>query len=89
VRGSGRDGPRGAPHLRAEGAPAQGDPHRPGRGTILTLINELDVILAGDASAITWIKAGLNYCVPFAVSNLGLLAGKRAEQEKPAHRDGG
>jgi hypothetical protein len=48
-------------------------------GTILTAINQLDVILRGDATAITWIKCGLNYCVPFVVSNLGLLAGKRAD----------
>jgi hypothetical protein len=50
-------------------------------GTILTLINQLDVILQGNATAITWVKTGLNYCVPFIVSNLGLLAGKRAESE--------
>jgi hypothetical protein len=37
------------------------------------------VILAGDTSAATWIKAGLNLCVPFVVANLGLPAGKRAE----------
>ena len=43
-------------------------------GTILTLINQLDVILRGDATSITWVKAGLNNCVPFVVSNLGLLA---------------
>jgi hypothetical protein len=48
-------------------------------GTILTVINQLDVILSGDADALTWVKCGLNYCVPFVVSNLGLLAGKRAE----------
>jgi hypothetical protein len=48
-------------------------------GTILTLINQLDVIIRGDADALTWVKGGLNYCVPFVVSNLGLLAGKRAE----------
>jgi hypothetical protein len=48
-------------------------------GTVLTLINQADVMLAGDASAATWIKAGLNFCVPFVVSNLGLLVGKRAE----------
>jgi hypothetical protein len=48
-------------------------------GTILTAINQLDVILRGDATTITWIKCGLNYCVPFVVSNLGLLAGKTAE----------
>jgi hypothetical protein len=50
-------------------------------GTILTIINQADVILRGDATAVTWIKGGLNYCVPFVVSNLGLLAGKRAEIE--------
>jgi hypothetical protein len=54
-------------------------------GTILTLINQLDVILRGDATALTWVKAGLNYCVPFIVSNLGLLAGKRAEHEAASH----
>jgi hypothetical protein len=48
-------------------------------GTILTLINQLDVIIKGNADAFTWVKCGLNYCVPFVVSNLGLLAGKRAE----------
>jgi hypothetical protein len=51
-------------------------------GTILTLINQLDVIVKGDASTLTWVKAGLNYCVPFIVSNLGLLAGKRAEIDR-------
>jgi hypothetical protein len=54
-------------------------------GTILTLINQLDVILKGDATSLTWVKAGLNYCVPFIVSNLGLLAGKRAEAEHLDH----
>jgi hypothetical protein len=48
-------------------------------GTVLTLFNQGDVILRGEAAALTWIKAALNYCVPFVVSNLGLLAGKRAE----------
>jgi hypothetical protein len=48
-------------------------------GVILTLINQLDVFIKGDATALTWIKTALNFCVPFVVSNLGLLAGKRAE----------
>jgi hypothetical protein len=50
-------------------------------GLVLTAINQLDVIVQGDATAVTWIKTGLNFCVPFVVSNLGLLAGKRAERE--------
>lgn len=48
-------------------------------GIVLTLINQADVIIGGDASALTWVKVGLNFCVPFVVSNLGLVAGKRAE----------
>lgn len=57
-------------------------------GTILTLINQLDVFIKGDATALTGIKTALNFCVPFVVSNLGLLAGKRAEAEAldPADR---
>jgi hypothetical protein len=51
-------------------------------GLILTAINQADVILGGDATAATWIKTGLNFCVPFVVSNLGLLGGKRAEADR-------
>jgi hypothetical protein len=50
-------------------------------GTILFLINQADVVVRGNATVTTWIKVGLSYCVPFIVSNLGLLAGKRAEAE--------
>jgi len=56
-------------------------------GCVLTTINQLDVFLQGDATAVTFIKTGLNFCVPFVVSNLGLLAGKRAEAEGASDRD--
>ena len=52
-------------------------------GTLLFAINQLDVVLAGDASASTWIKGAVTYLVPFAVSNLGLLAGTRADERRP------
>jgi hypothetical protein len=48
-------------------------------GTLLTAINQADVILRGDATWATAAKAALNYLVPFIVSNLGLLAGRRTE----------
>lgn len=51
-------------------------------GLVLTVINQLDVILAGEASAVTWLKCGMNFLVPFIVSNLGLLSGRRST-EKP------
>ena len=46
-------------------------------GCVLTAINQLDVFLQGDATAAGFVKTALNFCVPFVVSNLGLLAGKR------------
>lgn len=51
-------------------------------GAILTLINQADVIAGGDATGLTWAKVAANFVVPFIISNLGLLAGKRAEPER-------
>jgi hypothetical protein len=51
-------------------------------GTILTAINQGNVILGGTATTLTWLKTGLDYCVPFVVSNLGLLAG-RGKSQRP------
>ena len=42
-------------------------------GTILFLINQLDVVLAGRATGITWLRVALTYLVPFCVSNYGIL----------------
>jgi len=39
-------------------------------GIVLTVINQADVIIGGDATAITWVKVGLSFCVPLVVSNL-------------------
>lgn len=49
-------------------------------GSILTLINQADVFVNGSATTATFIKTGLNFCVPFVVSNLGLLAGVRGDK---------
>jgi len=46
-------------------------------GTILFLINQLDVVLGGRATALVWIKIGVTYLVPFVVSNVGVLIGAR------------
>jgi hypothetical protein len=50
-------------------------------GIVLTLINQLDVLVAGRATALTAVKIGLNFCVPFVVSNAGLLTGIRSRTE--------
>jgi hypothetical protein len=48
-------------------------------GIVLTAINQLDVILRGDATAVTFVKCALNFVVPFIVSNLGLLSGRSSK----------
>ena len=53
-------------------------------GLILTAINQLQVILDGRATVATWLRCAANFVIPFVVSNLGLLAGRRAAQ----HHDG-
>ena len=46
-------------------------------GTILSLINQAGVVFGGDANAVTWIRVGANYLVPFCVSSLGFLSATR------------
>jgi hypothetical protein len=47
-------------------------------GTILFAINQLDVVLRGEATAVVWIKSAVTYLVPFAVSNAGVLVATKA-----------
>lgn len=59
-------------------------------GCVLTAINQLDVIVAGNATALTGVKIGLNFVVPFIVSNLGVLAATRtAAATDPPSSPGG
>jgi hypothetical protein len=46
-------------------------------GIVLTLINQGSVIAGGHATAATWVRCGLNFVVPFLVSNAGLLSARR------------
>jgi hypothetical protein len=46
-------------------------------GTILFAINQLDVVVGGQADWATWLKVGVTYCVPFAVANTGILIATR------------
>ena len=46
-------------------------------GTVLFVINQLDVVLSGKATTTTWVKSAVTYLVPFIVSNLGVLTGTK------------
>lgn len=53
-------------------------------GTILFVINQLNVVVAGHVTGIVWLKSGLTYCVPFVVSNIGILIATRRRREAAA-----
>lgn len=55
-------------------------------GTVLFAINHLDVVLAGKATWVTWLKSALTYLVPFCVANYGLLIGSRRQHETTRDR---
>jgi hypothetical protein len=46
-------------------------------GALLFCINQLDVVLAGEATTRTWIKTGTTFLVPFLVANYGVLTATR------------
>ena len=50
-------------------------------GCTLSIINQGDVIVHGDATGATVLKVCLNFVVPFVVSNLGVLTGDRTARE--------
>jgi hypothetical protein len=49
-------------------------------GTVLFAINQLDVVLRGDATTLVWIKTAVTYVVPFCVSNAGVLVATRVDR---------
>jgi hypothetical protein len=56
-------------------------------GTILSLVNQGSVIIGGHISVVTWVRIGVNYLVPFAVSSSGFFASQRAAW-RSTHHDG-
>lgn len=52
-------------------------------GTILFAINKLGVVVAGQATTLTWIQIGATYLVPFCVANYGLLVACRRRTDSP------
>jgi hypothetical protein len=58
-------------------------------GTILFLVNQLDVVLSGDATTVTWIKVVVTFVVPFCVANFGVLSATRREPPEPRVEEDG
>lgn len=46
-------------------------------GCVLSAINEGTQLASGDAGLLTWVRAGLNFVVPFLVASYGYLTAAR------------
>src|SRR3954454_19851747 len=46
-------------------------------GSVFFTMNQLGVILAGEAGPVVWLKAAMTYLTPLIVSNLGVLSATR------------
>lgn len=46
-------------------------------GTVLSLVNQGEVLLDDDAGTGTWIRIGVNFVVPFLVASYGFLSARR------------
>jgi hypothetical protein len=52
-------------------------------GAVLFAINQLDVGLRGDATAVVWVKSAVTFLVPFCVSNAGVRVATRVVHPDP------
>lgn len=46
-------------------------------GTVLSAVNQGDVIASGDVTLQTWLRIAVNYIVPFLVASTGFLSAHR------------
>ncbi|MGI8792865.1 MAG: nitrate/nitrite transporter NrtS [Acidimicrobiales bacterium] len=54
-------------------------------GTLLSLVNQLHVLLDGSPDVGTWLRIAANYVIPFMVSNVGGLTATRATRAPREH----
>lgn len=46
-------------------------------GTVLSAVNQGEVLLSGAGGTGTWVRIGINFLVPFCVASVGFLSGCR------------
>ena len=46
-------------------------------GVVLTAINQLDAVIRGDATVLTFVKTALNFCVPLRASSAQTMRRRR------------
>jgi hypothetical protein len=47
-------------------------------GTVISMVNQGDVVITGQANAVTWVRIAVNYVVPFIVASVAYLSACRS-----------
>ena len=50
-------------------------------GTVFFAMNQLPIVLGGEATVIVWFKVALTYLTPLCMSNLGIASATRRPRE--------
>ncbi len=56
-------------------------------GTLLTVVNQGEVLLHGEQTAVTWVRVAFNYAIPYFVASIGYLAPLRRREPDPEDDD--
>lgn len=49
-------------------------------GTVTSVVNQGDVVIAGQVSVVTWVRIAINYLVPFIVASVAYLSACRSRR---------
>lgn len=55
-------------------------------GTLLSAVNQGNVILGGQSTVLTWVQVGVNYAVPYVVASVGYLSARRVRGDHRPQR---
>lgn len=55
-------------------------------GSVISTVNQADVIVTGHTTAITWVRIAVNYVVPYVVASVAYLSACRASATQVARR---
>jgi hypothetical protein len=51
-------------------------------GTLLSVVNQGQIILEGEATAATWVRVVINFVIPYVVASVGYIAPFRSRPDE-------
>lgn len=51
-------------------------------GTVISVVNQAEVIIGGHATGITWVRIVVNYVVPYVVASVAYLSACRSTHQR-------